>query len=117
MAQILFGSQAAFQRFTKMKSATADLGNNSLESCIQRLMSWNPWNARIIISCDAFDDLSFSFHEDLPVDDMTSPNPAQTRTGICGGIILHGKRDAYGSGQAPTFSVTLEKTEGYSIHT
>lgn len=34
-----------------------------------------------------------------------------------GGIIYHGPHDAYGSGRAPTFSVTIEKVYGWSIHT
>jgi len=34
-----------------------------------------------------------------------------------GGIIFHGNHDGYGSGQSPTFSVCLEPTTGWSIHT
>jgi hypothetical protein len=34
-----------------------------------------------------------------------------------GGIIFHGIHDGFGSGQAPTFSVCLEKTSGWAIHT
>ena len=34
-----------------------------------------------------------------------------------GGLIFHGKHDAFGSGSAPTFAVTLEPTDGWSIHT
>jgi len=34
-----------------------------------------------------------------------------------GGIIYHGSHDGFGNGGAPTFSVCLEKTEGWSIHT
>lgn len=34
-----------------------------------------------------------------------------------GGFIYHGKHDGYGNGSAPTFSVCLEKTIGWSIHT
>ena len=34
-----------------------------------------------------------------------------------GGIIFHGKHDGFGSGSAPSFSVTLEPTNGWSIHT
>lgn len=34
-----------------------------------------------------------------------------------GGVIFHGNHDGYGSGQAPTFSVCLEVTTGWSIHT
>ena len=34
-----------------------------------------------------------------------------------GGLIFHGPVDGYGSGSAPTFSVTLSKTHGWSLHT
>ncbi len=34
-----------------------------------------------------------------------------------GGMIFHGQIDGYGSGSAPTFSVTLEPCDGWSIHT
>ena len=34
-----------------------------------------------------------------------------------GGVIFHGNHDGYGSGQCPTFSVCLEPTTGWSIHT
>jgi hypothetical protein len=34
-----------------------------------------------------------------------------------GGIIFHGKHDGFGSGSAPTFSVCLNPTNGWSIHT
>ena len=34
-----------------------------------------------------------------------------------GGIIFHGKHDGFGSGSAPTFSVSLTKTNGWQIHT
>jgi hypothetical protein len=34
-----------------------------------------------------------------------------------GGIIFHGKHDGFGSGSAPTFSVCLTATDGWSTHT
>jgi len=34
-----------------------------------------------------------------------------------GGIIHHGCHDGYGSGSAPTFSVTLDTSVGWRIHT
>lgn len=37
--------------------------------------------------------------------------------GYNGGIIFHGSHDGYGSGSAPTFSVCINPTDGYSIHT
>lgn len=34
-----------------------------------------------------------------------------------GGLIFHGPHDGFGSGQGPTYSVTLNPTDGWSIHT
>jgi len=34
-----------------------------------------------------------------------------------GGIIYHGSHDGFGSGSAPTFSVNIEPTDGWSLHT
>lgn len=34
-----------------------------------------------------------------------------------GGIMFHGKHDGYGSGSAPTFSVSLTPVDGWEIHT
>lgn len=39
------------------------------------------------------------------------------RTLFNGGLLFHGRHDANGSGAAPTFAVTLEPTEGWSVHT
>jgi hypothetical protein len=36
---------------------------------------------------------------------------------LVGGLLFHGPADAHGSGQAPTFAVTLTPTNGWSIHT
>lgn len=34
-----------------------------------------------------------------------------------GGLIFHGSHDGFGSGAAPTLSVCLESTDGWSVHT
>jgi len=34
-----------------------------------------------------------------------------------GGLIFHGSHDGYGSGEAPTLAVTVNPTDGWSIHT
>jgi len=38
-------------------------------------------------------------------------------TVLHGGLIFHGQHDGYGSGSAPSFSVTLTPTDGWAIHT
>jgi Domain of unknown function (DUF4120) len=37
--------------------------------------------------------------------------------GFQGGLIFHGKHDAGGNGDAPTFSVSLTPIDGWSLHT
>lgn len=37
--------------------------------------------------------------------------------GMNGGIIFHGSHDGFGGGGSPTFSVCVEPTEGWQIHT
>jgi len=41
----------------------------------------------------------------------------ENRNLTVGGMIYHGKHDGGGNGSAPTFSVCLEPTSGWSIHT
>ena len=41
----------------------------------------------------------------------------QYRRWFVGGVIFHGPHDHGGTGEAPTFSVCLEPTDGWSIHT
>jgi hypothetical protein len=36
---------------------------------------------------------------------------------LVGGLLFHGSHDGFGSGSAPTFSVSLTSTTGWSIHT
>lgn len=37
--------------------------------------------------------------------------------GLLGGLLFHGPHDGFGSGEAPTFAVTLTPTYGWQIHT
>ena len=39
------------------------------------------------------------------------------KRGLIGGLIYHGQHDGGGNGGAPTFSVSLEPCQGWSIHT
>jgi hypothetical protein len=39
-----------------------------------------------------------------------------TKWSLNGGMIFHGKHDGFGSGSAPTFSVCLNPTDGWSLH-
>jgi len=47
-------------------------------------------------------------------------NDEHTDTANCmlnGGIIYHGSHDGFGSGSSPTLSVTMDKADGWRIHT
>lgn len=103
MGKITFSSKEARQQYRDCRRITAAHGDESLLRCMMRLRHWNN---PIVIGRD-FEIMSFTFREKLP----------SGRTGICGGIIYHGPRDGFGSGAAPTFSVTLDQAEGYRIHT
>lgn len=98
--------ESARERFDACRKASEGM-ENSLEKCMERLSHWNPKDATITVFNDHCDDLSFVFRETY----------ADGRDGIRGGIILHGRRDGFGSGTAPTFSVTIGPAEGYYIHT
>ena len=43
--------------------------------------------------------------------------PAKTVQGMHGGLIYHGPHDGFGDGGSPSYSVTLGKYKGWSIHT
>lgn len=106
MANIHFSSNSAWERYKKCKEMSRDMGSHSLQACIDRLMGWGEYDTSIYIACD-MDELSFSFREVTP----------DGKLGVGGGIIFHGERDGFGSGQGPTFSVSMDKEKGYQIHT
>lgn len=108
MAEITFSSDNARERFDSCKAFTEKRGDKSLQRCIDNLKRWkNP----IFIGLD-FDKMSFSFREELPADLQ-----AKGYTSVVGGILYHGPRDGYGSGNGPTFAVCIDGAEGYRIHT
>lgn len=108
MATVYFANEKAEERFKRCKSLTKKKGDYSLDKRIEELRRWtNP----IVIGYD-HDEMSFTFREDLPEDlRYKGVRP------VNGGIIYHGARDGFGSGNGPTFSVTIDKAEGYLIHT
>jgi hypothetical protein len=80
--------------------------DNSLINCLERLQNIDDVQKTTTIISNDFAPLSFYFER----------KHGDTWAGN-GGIIFHGSHDGFGSGSAPTFSVTLEKTNGWSIHT
>jgi hypothetical protein len=78
----------------------------SLDMCLQRLdeiAENNQWRCRIYADRAPMS-LYFVFAKN-------------TNIQMNGGIIYHGPHDGFGSGSAPTFSVTLDKSNGWRIHT
>jgi len=74
----------------------------SLVHCFEMLGNLRKHNPKS--RCELHQDfapLSFTFHA----------------AGLFGGLIFHGHHDNGGDGGAPTFSVCLEKTHGWSLHT
>lgn len=96
-------NEFAVERWEQQMAATKAAGDDSLQKCYERLQRYDG----IVEIFEDYDLLSFTFKQ-------TYPNG---REGTFGGIIYHGRRDNYGSGGAPTFSVCLVPTTGYSIHT
>lgn len=54
---------------------------------------------------------SFAFTMEVETKD------GEWRTWFEGGVVYHGPHDGHGSGVHPTLAVTLDATEGWSIHT
>lgn len=77
----------------------------SLEDAMKRLARHNV-RGQVVNLFNDFDRYSFCF-EVMDGEECT----------LNGGVIYHGPHDGYGSGGAPTFSVTLTPTVGWSIHT
>ncbi len=113
MASIQFASKEVFDLYREMADKTRGLGDHSLASCVSRLLYWGPAESTIKIYRDN-DPLSSYFVQKY---DDWNINPEHEKMIMNGGIILHGARDGFGSGDGPTFSVSMDKSEGYQIHT
>ena len=82
----------------------------SLDRALEYLGSYGEQETRCLLYPD-FAPLSFAF-----VMETKEQDGSFTRW-FNGGLIFHGPADGFGSGAAPTFSVTLEPTHGWSVHT
>ena len=79
--------------------------DDSLKECLERLGKYNEFIEILIYS----DPAPYSFY-------FVKEDKYKGYLGD-GGIIFHGNHDDYGSGSAPTFSVTMEPVKGWRIHT
>ena len=83
-----------------------DINDNSLENCIARLKLVDSNTGSETTLYEDFSPKSFYFVRYKESEFVGN-----------GGIIFHGKHDGYGSGNAPTFSVSLTPVNGWQIHT
>lgn len=107
MARIEIANERVDERIRAVRAMCEEkrvAKDRTIDAMLERLSKWNC--EKIIIGRD-YDELSFTF-QCIETDGSL---------GINGGIIFHGARDGYGSGNGPTYSVTLNPTDGYEIHT
>ena len=85
------------------------IGNDTLQKCIDRLKQVDDNMETETTICNDFAPRSFYFQR-MGINDRESGN---------GGIIFHGPHDGYGSGSAPSFSVSIDgsKETRWEIHT
>jgi len=84
---------------------------DSLKEQLDWLDSYNDKNKT---RCNLYKDFApYSFYFVMEVKDKDG----NYKTWFNGGLIYHGPHDGGGSGGAPTFSVCLSPTKGWSIHT
>lgn len=89
------------------------IGDTTLQRCLDRLKTSEEHyilDGRPIQTNISTDFAPYSFY-------FVKCDIATGKVIMNGGIIFHGSHDGYGSGQSPTFSVCLEPTTGWSIHT
>ena len=82
--------------------------NDSLDrlELMSKNRAWNGEKYEVILGAD-FAPMSLSF---CIAEEGKSPV-------MNGGLIFHGKHDGHGNGSAPTFSVTVDESNGWRIHT
>ena len=101
-------NQAYFDEVVAFAKATGR--ETQLKDKLEYLEKYGDGDNQCIIWKD-FAPASFNFV-------MQRPNPDGTFTNwFNGGLIFHGNHDGFGSGAAPTFSVCVSPTDGWSIHT
>lgn len=103
LADIEFVNEMAKEHFTDTKKKAEEMGmlvNFENQMNVLRSIAYNN-KSKVILSKDS---APFSFNFFIP--GMYN-----------GGLIFHGSHDGFGSGSAPTFSVTMNATRGWSIHT
>lgn len=91
----------------------SSINDDSLQNCLDRLkkVEKNYANNGIIVETNIMTDFApYSFY-------FVRVNKETQEFKGNGGIIFHGAHDNGGDGSAPTFSVNLTPTKGWTIHT
>ena len=99
---------------TAMQKAV-EMQDESLSKCLDRLENYG---ADILTIYPDYAPLSFSFglfRRSEKGEHVIEGERCQLS--MNGGIIFHGKHDNGGDGSAPTFAVSLNPVNGWSIHT
>lgn len=94
------------QNYGKALEHAKNTNDDSLSECLKRLQDVDMNLGTNTVVYDDFAPMSFYFE--------------RIHDGRCvgnGGVIYHGSHDGYGSGSAPTFSVSITPYNGWSIHT
>ena len=92
----------------RIDAALAHPLSRTFRDCLDRLrqIARNRPGARVKLWTD-FAPLSFTFSIMLP----------EGRSWLHGGLIFHGSHDRGGDGSAPTYSVNVNPTDGWTLHT
>ena len=109
MDWIKFRNDLAKERFEECKGIAEKHSHltESWEQCLQSLERLGTNLKGTVEVCTDFSPLSFNWG--VVRDDGSCP--------LNGGMIFHGPHDGFGSGGAPTFSVSLNPEHGWSLHT
>jgi hypothetical protein len=109
MEWLRFRNDTAKERFEKCQAIAKEHTHltKSWERCLECLKNLA---ANYKAYVDVYVDFSpLSFNWGLIQENGTCP--------YNGGLIFHGPHDGFGSGEAPTFSVSISPEHGWSIHT
>jgi hypothetical protein len=89
---------------------------NQLTNLIQKLNFLANYANEVGTRCTLFKDFApYSFTIIMEKEDYL--NPGEFIPWFGGGLVYHGPHDNGGDGGAPTFSVNLNNSNGWSIHT
>lgn len=101
--------------FNEVKEFAEKVGKEeNLKEKLDYLSTFADHNNEGLTRCDLYKDFApYSFYFVINRKDKDG----EFQGWINGGLIFHSSHDGFGSGAAPTLAVTLNPTDGWSIHT